>query len=185
MKFILILSLISSSVLAQNIASQPLINVVTDQSVVLSDFRAAKAVVVIFTSNVCAYDGYYAERLRALFAAYNANVKFLLVNSHQEPEEMPDKMKSKYDLAAFGVPYLADKDQLWMKALGARKTPEVFVLDPSAEFKVVYSGAIDDNPQLANAVKDSFLKKALDNVLAGKAVAPGTTRTVGCSIRLK
>ncbi|HMJ70055.1 MAG TPA: redoxin domain-containing protein [Cyclobacteriaceae bacterium] len=185
MKFILILSLLSSSVFAQSIATQPLINVATDQSVVLEDFRAAKAVVVIFTSNVCAYDGYYADRLKALFGAYSSNVQFLLVNSYQEAEETPDKMKSKYDLAAFGVPYLADKDQVWMKTLGARKTPEVFVLDPSAEFKVVYNGAIDDNPQLANAVKERYLNKALDNLIAGKSQNLANVRAVGCSIRLK
>jgi hypothetical protein len=170
---------------AQNIALQPLINVATDQSVVVSDFKAAKAVVVIFTSNACAYDGYYTERLKALFGSYSATVQFLLVNSYQEAEETSDKMKSKYDLWAFGVPYLADKDQVWMKALGARKTPEVYVLDPSAEFKVVYSGALDDNPQLANAVKDRYLKKALDNLIAGKAVGLDNVRAVGCSIRSK
>jgi hypothetical protein len=172
-------------VFSQNIASQPLINVATDQSVVVSDFRAAKAVVVIFTSNVCAYDGYYAERLKSLFASYSSTVQFLLVNSYQEAEDAADKMKSKYDLWAFGVPYLADKDQVWMKALGARKTPEVFVLDPSAEFKVVYSGAIDDNPQLAGAVKDSYLKNALSNLVGGKAIGAANNRAAGCSIRSK
>lgn len=163
--------------------NQPLINVANDQAVALADFKGAKAVVVIFTSNVCAYDGYYSDRLKSLISTYSNRVQFVLVNSYQEAEETPDRMKSKYDLWAFGVPYLADKDQVWMKALGARKTPEVFVLDPSAEFKVVYSGAIDDNPQLANAVKERYLQKVLDTIVAGKRGEPSNVRAVGCSIR--
>lgn len=157
------------------IQQQPLIDVNTGQSVALSDFKGAKNIVVIFTSNVCAYDGYYADRLKALISAYRNTTQFVLVNSYQEAEETPEKMKAKYNFD--GVPYLADKDQVWMKSLGARKSPEVFVLDSS--YKVIYSGAIDDNPQLANAVKENYLKKVLD----GGTVA--STRAVGCSIRAK
>lgn len=157
--------------------TEPLTNVVDGKAVALSDFRSAKGIVIIFTSNVCAYDGYYSERLKSLFSKYGGSFQFILVNSYQEAEETVDKMKEKYDLWEFGVPYLADKDQLWMKALGARKSPEAFVLN--RDLKVVYSGAIDDNPQLANAVKENYLQ----NVLDGNSVA--STRAVGCSIRSK
>jgi len=157
--------------------TQALTNVANGESVTLNTFKGAKTIVVIFTSNVCAYDGYYADRLRSLITTYGANVQFILVNSYLESEETVDKMKVKYDLWAFDIPYLADKNQDWMKALGARKSPEVFVLD--AQLKVVYSGAIDDNPQVAGAVKENYLKK----VLAGAKVV--NTRTVGCSIRSK
>ena len=176
MKYIILCLAISVSAFGQN---EPLTNVATGETVSIRDFKAAKAVVVIFTSNVCAYDGYYSDRLKSLFSTYGANVQFLMVNSYQEPEENADQMKSKYDLWAYGVPYLADKDQAWMKALGAKKTPEVFVLDPASEFKLIYSGAIDDNPQLANGVKESYLKKVLDGVKVPNS------RAVGCSIRSK
>lgn len=177
---LIILAFVSTAGFAQN---QPLINVADGKAVALEDYRGAKAVVIIFTSNVCAYDGYYSDRLKSLFAAYGGGVQFVLVNSYTEPEESADKMKAKYDLGSFGVPYLADKDQAWMKALGARKSPEVFVLNP--DFKVVYSGAIDDNPQLANAVKENYLRKVLEDVIAGRAMSVGSTRAVGCSIRSK
>ncbi|MEI9918631.1 MAG: redoxin family protein [Bacteroidota bacterium] len=152
-------------------------NVSTGQPVNLNDFKGAKKIVVIFTSNVCAYDAYYSDRIKSLINTYGANVQFVLVNSYLEPEETEDKMKAKYDLWAFGVPYVADKDQVWMKTLGARKSPEVFVLD--SDLKTIYNGAIDDNPQLAAAVKDNYLKKVLDGV------AVPATRVVGCSIRSK
>lgn len=174
MKTLLIIFVLASAVAyAQN---QPLTNVADGQAVALSDFKGANGVVVIFTSNVCAYDGYYAERLKSLFSTYGGTFQFVLVNSYLEPEESQDKMKAKYDLWAYDVPYLADKDQVWMKDLGARKSPEVFVIKGD---KVVYSGAIDDNPQLASAVKENYLKKVLDGVTVGN------TRAVGCSIRSK
>lgn len=175
MKYLLIVFvLISTAVWAQN---QPLVNVATGQTVSIRDYKGAKAVVVIFTSNVCAYDGYYTDRLKSLFSAYSGSVQFLLVNSNQEAEESEEKMKAKHSSWGIDVPYLSDKDQTWMTALGARKSPEVFVLDK--DLKTIYSGAIDDNPQLANGVKDYYLKRVLD----GQTVAG--TRAVGCSIRLK
>ena len=175
MKYSLIFCLlISVGALAQN---QPLTNVVTGQTVSIRDYKGAKAVVIIFTSNVCAYDAYYTDRLKSLFTAYSSNVQFVLVNSYQEDEETEDKMKAKYASWGFDVPYLSDKDQAWMKAFGAKKSPEVFVLD--GDFKTIYNGAIDDNPQLVSGVKDFYLKKVLD----GQTVA--NTRAVGCSIRSK
>lgn len=171
---ILFLLLISLGAFAQN---QPLTNVATGQLVSVRDLKGAKAVVVIFTSNVCAYDEYYADRLKTLFKTYGATVQFVLVNSYLEPEETEEKMRSKYDLWAFDVPYLSDKEQAWMKTFGAKKSPEVFVMDPAGT--VIYHGAIDDNPQLASGVKDHYLKKVLDGVKVPD------TRPVGCSIRSK
>jgi methylaspartate ammonia-lyase len=48
---------------------------------------------------------------------------------------------------------------------------------------VQYSGAIDDNPQVASAVKQSFLKDAIDKVLSGAKVEVNNNRAVGCTIR--
>lgn len=175
-----LLLLIAAGSYAQN---QPLTNVANGQTVSIRDFKGAQGIVIIFSSNVCAYDGYYTERLRSLFAAYGTKVQFVMVNSYQEAEETDDKMKVKYEQWGLDVPYLSDKNQDWMKSLGAKKSPEAFVLD--ANGKVTYSGAIDDNPQLATGVKESYLKKAIDDLLTGKNIGTNTVRAVGCSIRSK
>jgi len=179
MKLILAMMLVATVTLAQTVPAEPLIDVVSNESKALSDFKGARAIVVIFTSNVCAYDKYYAGRFQALLQSSNPSVQFLFVNSGQEAEERPEKMKSSWQPGT----YLADKDQVWMKSFGARKTPEVFVLD--SNLKVVYSGAIDDNPQVATAVKENYLKKVLDDLVAGKAPSIENTRAAGCSIRTK
>jgi hypothetical protein len=49
----------------------------------------------------------------------------------------------------------------------------------------VYSGAIDDNPQVAKDVKQTFLKDALTKVLAGEKIETVSQRAVGCTIRRK
>src|SRR5689334_16565067 len=91
-----------------SIAAWCQVNVATGEPVALENFKGARAVVLIFTSNVCAYDGYYADRIKSMITKYSANVQFVLVNSYLEPEESADKMKAKYDLWAFDVPYVAD-----------------------------------------------------------------------------
>lgn len=151
----------------------------------LGTYRSNKAVVVVFTSNACAYDGYYEGRIRSLIADYKGAVPFLLVNAYLEPEEDAVAMKKKSDVWNLGVPYLTDKDQKIMESFGAKKSPEVFLLkNESGKFIVAYSGAIDDNSQLADAVNENYLRDAIDNLLAGKP-AGESVRTTGCTIRRK
>ena len=53
------------------------------------------------------------------------------------------------------------------------------------ELKLVYYGAIDDNPQNENGVTRKHLKEAIDEVKSGKAVSISFSRSVGCSIKRK
>jgi peroxiredoxin len=183
----LLLSILMASAItsyAQEIKDFSLTNVKDGKSVSLSNYSSASGVVVVFTSQECPYDNYYKDRLKELVTAYSGKVQFLLVNSNQEPQESPEQMAIHYtDLE---VPYLADKGQTAMETFGAHKSPEVFLLSTTnGKFTVVYSGAIDDNPQVAKDVKQTFLKDALNKVLTGQKIDPPTQRAVGCSIRRK
>lgn len=79
----------------------------------------------------------------------------------------------------FGDPKLATTD-----ALGARHTPEVFVLDANRVIR--YRGRIDDKfgkRLKANAQVTKYdLLAALDEVLADKPVTVSVTQCVGCEI---
>jgi hypothetical protein len=66
-------------------------------------------------------------------------------------------------------------------AFGANRTPEVFLFNN--EGKLVYHGAIDDNPSDAGAVSRKHLKEAIDESIAGKNVTVQTSRSVGCTIK--
>ncbi len=189
MRFILILffcCLAWTSSAQTNVENFTLVNVADGAPVSLDDFKSMEGVLVIFTSNVCPFDGYYQDRIKGLISTYTGKIQVVLVNAHVEADESEDKMKSVFAQWNLPVPYLADKQQVVMKALGAKKSPEAFLLkSKGGKFTVFYNGAIDDNPQMASAVSQPYLKTAIDRVLAGKAVETNSTRTVGCTIRGK
>ncbi|MBN8576681.1 MAG: redoxin domain-containing protein [Cytophagales bacterium] len=169
---------------AQELKDFTLLNTQDGKSISLSSFKNNAGVLVIFTSHECPFDNYYKDRIKELAGEYVGKVQVVLINSNQEPQESKEQMAIHYkDL---NVPYLADKDQVAMELFGARRSPEAFLLSTvNSKFSVVYSGAIDDNPQLAKDVKQSFLKEAIDKLLAGQKIEPANQRASGCTIRRK
>lgn len=155
------------------------------QSVPLSSFNDAKAVVVVFTSVKCPYSKLYDARLQTISQTYSGRgVRFVYVNAAigleegSAPKAQPDQASTQ------SFPYLVDEGQQLSKQFGATKAPEVFVLQNSADgFYLRYKGAIDDNPQVASDVKEPYLRGALDNLLAGRSVSAPDKRATGCLIK--
>ncbi|MEP2773498.1 MAG: redoxin domain-containing protein [Fulvivirga sp.] len=186
MKALLIIFLTCTTlwVSAQSVDNFTLDDANFGKKVSLSDYKNKKAIVVIFTSNVCPYAVYYEGRITQLISEFdNDNVQFLLINAHSDEKESQEQMTNKIKTWGLKVPYLADKNQDALKKLGAKKSPEAFVLKPVGEaFEVFYRGAIDNNPQVASDVKTRYLKDNINNLLAGKAATSGG-RPIGCMIR--
>ena len=72
------------------------------------------------------------------------------------------------------------------RAYGAKNTPDMIVINP--EGKIVYEGAIDSkatpNPSdIPNST--NYVKVALDESMAGKAVSTSSTKPYGCSVKYK
>jgi peroxiredoxin len=165
----------------KSVPNVTLVNVFTGDSISLHQYAAASAIVVIFTSHECPYDNYYKQRIKELIDTYSGKVQFLLINSNSTAAESIDQMAVHY--TDLNIPYLADKDQQVMTTFGARKSPEAFLLKPeAAKFTVQYSGAIDDNPQLAKDVKQNYLKDSISKLVSGEKIEITSTRVVGCSI---
>ena len=163
-----------------------LTNVADGTTLSLETYSNAAGVVVLFTSNECPYDHYYLDRIKNLINTYSGKIQFLLINSYQEPEESEDKMKEAFGKWGLNAPYLADKDQTLMTSLGAKKSPEVFLLkNEGKEHVIIYSGAIDDNPQMGTAVNQPHLKIAIDKLLSTNRLEILSERAVGCTIRRK
>lgn len=184
---IIIFLLIAAHVPAQvAVNSFTLNDVVHDTPVSLSQYASSSCIVVVFTSNACPYDAYYADRLADLIRMYSGRVPIILVNAHLDAEETEENMKIAAAKSNLSVPYLADKSQVAMEALNAHRSPEAFLLKPDhGKFSIMYSGAIDDNPQEPNAVNESYLKAAIDKVLAGQKLQAPPVRGAGCTIRKK
>ncbi len=177
--FILLFGVISAH--AQQVQNFSLTNVNDGSTVELNQFTSSSAIVVVFTSNECPYDNYYKDRLKKLIDQYKGKVQFLLINSNVDPQESAEKMAIHY--TDLGVPYLADKEQKAMENFGARKSPEVFLISP--QLNIIYSGAIDDNPQVATDTKQNYLKDAIDKFLAGQKIEAANNRVLGCTIKKK
>jgi peroxiredoxin len=180
-KTIFILFVVSLSAKAQPVQNFSLVNVNDGKIVELNQYRAASGIVVVFTSNECPYDNYYKDRLKRLIAQYKGKIQFVLINSNVDPQESVEKMAIHY--TDLGIPYLADKEQKALENFGARKSPEVFLLSP--QLSVVYSGAIDDNPQVATDTKQNYLRDAIDKVLGGQKIEVANNRVLGCTIKRK
>lgn len=77
--------------------------------------------------------------------------------------------------------YLVDKNSEMADAFGASRTPECFLFDNND--KLIYHGAIDDNPSDAGAVSRKHLATAIDEMKSGKDVSVKESKSVGCSIK--
>jgi hypothetical protein len=171
---------------AQQVANFSLPNVITGKEVSLETYPSCSGLVIVFTSNSCAYDEYYRERLNSISKNYQDKVPLLLVNSSLDPAESTENMIKKAQQLGLSVPYLADKDQVLMQRLGATKTPQTFLLkNNGGEFSLVYSGAIDDNPQVQGDVRRAYLRDAIDIMLTNQKIETPEVRPVGCTIRRK
>ena len=186
---LLIACLFVSTALSAQTASEmwvTLPDVLSGKQVSFKDFTSSPGVVVIFTSVACPFDGYYTNRIKQLQSAYAGKLPILLVNSYTEAPEGEEWMKKTAEANGITLPYLSDKEQILMTQLGAQRSPEAFLLkNVNGKFTEAYHGTIDDNAQAEAGVKETFLKNAIEALLAGKAIPSATTRTVGCYIRKK
>jgi peroxiredoxin len=149
----------------------------------LHDFKGKKAVVVVFLSFDCPVSTSYSQPLAELFQAYKEKgVAFLGVITGED--ETPAGVAKKAREYKFPFAVLHDAQGAAAETLGARTTPEAFVLD--AQWIVRYHGRID-NTYLARLKKNREttshdLPRALDELLAGKSVSRPVTEAIGCKI---
>ena len=161
----------------------------------LADFAAAKALCLIFTCNHCPDSVGAAARIEQIHQDYkDKGVALVAVNPNHPGSLRPDELgyspfgDSFEEMAPFAAdykwsfPYLYDAEkQELATACGAQSTPHVFLFDGTR--KLVYTGRIDDGARNPGPVEKSYLRDALDAVLAGKPVAEPVTRSVGCSTK--
>jgi len=147
-----------------------------------AEFKNRKAVVLIFLGTACPVANSYAESLSQLAKDYDTRgVQFLGVNANPD-ESLADVAKHAREFR-LGFPVLKDDKQALANAVGAKVTPEAFILDPSRT--VVYRGRIDDRYATrtkSGEPKRFDLRNALDAVLTGKPVPVATTTALGCAI---
>jgi peroxiredoxin len=154
----------------------------------LSDYPESKGFIVIFTCNHCPYSKAYEDRIIALDKKFKSKGYPVIAINPNNPKTYPDDsfemMVKRSSEKEFTFPYLFDAKQTVYPQYGATKTPHVFLLKKESDGnRVKYIGAIDDNYQDVNAVKNHFLKDAVNDLLQGKEIENKTTVAIGCSIK--
>jgi thiol-disulfide isomerase/thioredoxin len=141
-----------------------------------------KASVLFFITTDCPISNSYAPEVQRICADYGSRqVACNLV--YVDPDlTVADIKKHLRDFRYPELPAILDKRQKLARAAGATITPEAVVIGPSG--KVLYRGRIDNvyatlgkrRPEAT----ERDLRKALDEVLSGKAVTTPVTQAIGC-----
>ena len=146
--------------------------------------EAPPATVLVVTCLHCPYVIAWNPRLRAVAEEYaSRGVRFLGIHANDAtryPADSLDHMKRFVREHGWPYPYLHDASQDVAHALCAEVTPHVFVLD--GQQRLVYRSAPDADHR--DPSQDArWLRRALDAVLAGEAVAQPETRARGCGVK--
>jgi len=151
----------------------------------LASYADKKAVVVIVSCNHCPTVVQYEDRMVEIQRDYaDKGVQLIAINGNETDGHPTDDFRHMVQRAkekGFNFPYLRDDTQETVRALGATRTPEVFLFGPDRT--LVYHGRIDDCPDNPSRVKRHDLREALDEVLAGKPVSVPKTNPVGCTVK--
>jgi len=151
----------------------------------LSDIKAAKGYIVVFTCNECPFAKMYEDRLISLHNTYaSKGYSVVTINpnvSEDNSKESFAAMQKRAKEKAFPFVYLADENKDVFPKYGAVRTPHVFLLD--AERKVQYIGTIDNNAKSAKDVTIKYVEDAINALENGQKPSPNFTKAIGCPVK--
>lgn len=159
----------------------------------LDDFADADILVVVFTCNHCPTAQAYEQRIIKLNEDHRDKGVALVAISPNDPQAVRldelgytdigdsfEEMKLHAKRRGYTFPYLYDGDtQQVSKAFGVLATPHVFIFDRDRRLR--YNGRVDDSD--TKSPKSHDARNAIEDLLAGRAVAVPKTRVFGCSTK--
>ena len=151
----------------------------------LESISEKNGLVVIFTSNTCPFVIKWEDRYTIVEElAKKNNLGLAYINSNYKKRDGDDsfeKMKEHAKKYNYRASYLLDTESKLANSFGAKTTPHIFMFN--REHQLVYKGAIDDNYEDINKVKEFYLKEAMEQLANGKKIKVSETDPVGCSIK--
>lgn len=160
---------------------------VDGSEVSLEKVAGKNGTLVVFTCNHCPWAKMWQSRVAAIGnAALEQGIGVIAINSN-DPAEFPEDeyapMQDRAKMLGYKFPYVVDATSGVAKAFGATRTPEAYLFD--AKGKLVYHGAVDDNPRDESAVEKPWLKNAVNAVATGGSIETAETKALGCSIKYR
>ena len=145
---------------------------------------------VMFLCPHCPYVRHVEAEIARIGVDYEGRIAIVAIQSNdvtQHPEDGPDGMREQAARLGFRFPYLLDSSQEVARSYHAACTPDFFLYD--AEMKLVYRGQIDSSrprrPSGGNdlPVTGEDLRRAMDDVIAGRRPDPNQRASLGCNIK--
>ncbi len=149
----------------------------------LYEFKGKKGVMVIFFATQCPYSNAFNHVMAGLAKEYGprgVTVVGINANKTEPAAEVAEHARAH----GLGFPILKDDGNVIANRLGARVTPEVYLLD--SNWTVRYHGALGNSHQPTTKpeeASDVEVRPALESVLAGQPVALIETKAFGCTIK--
>ena len=158
---------------------------ITGKEVSFKDAKKEGGLLVMFSCNTCPVVIRNQDRTKEICKeALSKNVGVILLNANEGTRGDGDSFEDMQSYAKdqqYKWHYVVDKNSVMADAFGAMRTPECFLFDK--DMKLVYHGAIDNNPGNAGDVSKKYLSDAITEMLAGKDVTVKVTRSIGCGIK--
>lgn len=158
---------------------------VSGKEISFKDVMKKNGLLVMFSCNTCPVVGKYQSRtLETGKFALDNEIGVIVLNSNEATRgdgESYDEMKEYSKEQGYQFSYAVDDKSAMADAFGATRTPELFLFDKTG--KLVYHGAIDDNPNGPEKVTRQHAKIAMEEMVAGKSVSTSTTKFMGCGIK--
>jgi thioredoxin-related protein len=168
-------------------ATTPLKNASGTTDISLRKAAGKNGLLVMFSCNTCPYViKNQPVTKRALDYAAANHVGVVIINSNEAKRGGDDsysEMRKYAKEQGYNVPYVVDEDSKLADMFGANHTPEVFLFDNKS--KLVYRGAMNDNPGNPGEYKVMYIEDAIRAMVGGKEINPATTKSIGCSIKRK
>jgi len=139
-----------------------------------------KAVIVNFWSKDCPISKRYDKRLNGIYEKYkDKGVQVLSIdaNYNESLNEISSFAKSKN----LGFTILINPDSSVADLYAAETTPHIFLVDDEGLLR--YTGSIDNDKDVGEEGRITYLEDAIDQLLAGKTVETKKTRHFGCEIK--
>lgn len=165
-----------------------LLDTVSEKFMNLHDLVGNNGTLITFSCNHCPFVVHINPVLSKLAKEYQQKgIGFIAISSNDVksyPQDAPHLMKTKAIAEDYAVPYLYDETQEVARSYHAACTPDFYLFDIG--LKLVYRGQLDNSrPGNGIPVTGSDLRKAMDELLEGKAITIPQKPSMGCNIKWK
>lgn len=180
---IFILLCLTSAIRAQSISTQHL-TTLDGKQLLFSDITHRKNnIAVVFFNDECPVCRYYASELNELDSiCQSEDIPFICVFSGLYSPKQVRKFIKKYRIR---IPVFRDPAFDFAKALGAKITPEIFLINLEND-NILYKGKINDAfvslGVRKSAMISNYFLDAVQEYTKGKAISIPETLAIGCML---